>query len=175
MTQIIPFEFDPSSDEYEEDHLVWEKAPAGHNVSWPVLGARLFVPEKSEPRLEAITRANNGAFRNYGQSGFTLGDYSEFFVSMPHAKYVGFKMGHIEATFGQATPLAAMVFGPYLREEWFGTWDTILSLRIIGAGSDQVEVAFLNAMSLYEERFAILPAALSNRSGADTRSGVLPP
>jgi hypothetical protein len=126
-------------------------------VSWPVIGARIFVPKNTKLHLEDLTAANNGAFNHYGQFGFTLGNYSEFFVSMPHAKYCGFKMAGVEASFGDATPLAVLIFDPFHREKWFGTWDTILSLRIIGVGADEAEIAFLNAMTAYEEKFGILP------------------
>ena len=111
---------------------------------------------------------------------------------MPHAKYCGFKMAGVEASFGEATPLAAMIFNPFHREKWFGSWNilrprenpktshlrnaaeirgdspadvrvltwaeyTIMSLRIIGVGADEAEIAFLNAMNAYEEKFGILP------------------
>jgi hypothetical protein len=156
MAQVISYEFDPTSENYEEHHLVWEDAPGGKSVFWPVVGARLFVPVGSND-LEDITAANSGAFRSYSHSGFSIGDYSEFFVSMPNEKYVGFKMGNIEATFGQAKPLAALIFDPYHREKWFGPWESILSLRIIGARAGEAELAFLNASTLYEEKSGILP------------------
>jgi hypothetical protein len=170
MPPLIPYQFDPLASEYEEHHLVWEDALGGHMVTWPVTGTRIFMPKESSdplaeivagqnPRdpLTEITAGNNGLFKHFRQLGFTLGSYSEFFVSMPGAKYVCFKMGHIEVTFGDATPLAVMIFDPYHRERWFGPWDTIMSVRIVGAGPDEAELAFLNACTAYEEKFGVLP------------------
>lgn len=157
MDPVVPYQFEPTSDHYEEEHLVWEDASRGHMVSWSVIGARIFVPKDMELPLEELAAANNSAFKSYGQFGFTLGNYSEFFVSMPDAKYCGFKMAGVEASFGDATPLAALIFDPFHREKWFGTWDTIMSLRIFGVGADEAEIAFLNGMTAYEEKFGILP------------------
>ena len=157
MPPIIPYQFDPSSAEYEENHLIWEAVPGGNNVTWPVIGARIFVPEKTTDHLADLAAANSGQFKSYKQVGFTLGSYSEFFITMPNAQYCGFKMGNIEATFGECTPLAAMIFDAFHREKWFGPWDSIMSVRIVGAGADDAEMAFLNALTLYEEKFGVLP------------------
>lgn len=157
MDPVVPYRFDPTSDHYEEEHLVWEDAPGGRLVSWPVIGARIIVPDDMKLPIGELAAANNGNFKSYGQFGFSLGNYSEFFVSMPDAKYCGFKMAGVEATFGDSTPLAAMIFDPFHREKWFGSWDSIISLRILGVGADEAEIAFLNAMNAYEEKFGILP------------------
>ena len=109
MDPVVPYQFEPTSNNYEEEHLAWEDAPGGHMVSWPAIGARIFVPKDMKLPLEELAAANNGAFKSYGQFGFTLGNYSEFFVSMPHARYCGFKMAGVEASFGDATPPAAIV------------------------------------------------------------------
>jgi hypothetical protein len=103
MEPVVPYRLEPTADHYEEEHLVWEDALGGHTVSWPVIGERIFVPDDMKLPLVELTAANNGAFKSYGRFGFTLGNYSEFFVSMPHAKYCGFKMAGVEASFGDAT------------------------------------------------------------------------
>ena len=154
---LIPYEFDPSSAEYEEEHLVYEDTPGGKTVSWPLIGASVFLEKSSVDALERVKKFNPGKFRHYGLSGFSVGSYHEFLVGMPNAKYICFKMGGIEATFGQATPLAAMLFEPYHREKWFGPWDSIMSLRIVGAGADDAEIAFINASAAYEAKFGLLP------------------
>jgi hypothetical protein len=66
-------------------------------------------------------------------------------------------MAAVEASFGDATPLAAMLFDPFHRAKWYGPWNEILSLRIFGVGADEAEIAFLNAMNAYEEKFGVLP------------------
>jgi hypothetical protein len=142
MDPIVPYQFEPTADNYEEEHLVWEDALGGQMVSWPVIGARIFVPKDIRLPLEELAAPNNGAFKSYGQFGFNLGDYSEFFVRMPDPKYCGFKMAAVEASFGDATPLAAMLFDPFHRAKWYGPWNEILSLRIFGVGADEAEIAF---------------------------------
>jgi hypothetical protein len=50
-----------------------------------------------------------------------------------------------------------MLFYPFHEENWFGSWDTILSLRIFGVSADEAEIAFLNAMTAYEENSGSSP------------------
>ena len=45
---LIPYTFDPASDEYETDHLVYETVTGGEQVSWPLIGASLFLPKTPE-------------------------------------------------------------------------------------------------------------------------------
>src|ERR1700694_1728651 len=106
MTPIVPFHFDPTADDFEEHHLQYEDTKDGKIVTWPLVGACLFVSMKISDSFETLMANNQGRFRHFGCSGFSIGDYSEFLVSMPNEKFVGFKMGGIEATFGEATPLA---------------------------------------------------------------------
>jgi hypothetical protein len=161
MTPLIPYEFDPPAAEWEEHHLDYKDTTGGKLVTWPVVGASLFLPEGPAPGLDEIKASNSGKFRHYGISGFSIGDYHEFLLIMPGERFICFKMGRIEATFGQATPLAAMIFYPYHREKWFGPWETIVSLRIIGAGADEAELAFINSCTEYEARYGVLPELLS--------------
>lgn len=155
MDPIVPYVFESTRD--DESHLVWEESAGGHVVSWPVIGERIFIPSEISSHLEDLTSENNRKFKYYGQFGFTLGKYSEFMISMPHENYCGFKMAGVEASFGDATPLAVLIFDPFHREKWFGPWDTIRSLRIVGVAAEEVEAAFINAMTAYEEKFGILP------------------
>ncbi len=66
-------------------------------------------------------------------------------------------MGSVEATFGQATPLAYFLFSDVYDERYFGPWDSISSLRLLGVDSENVEAAFINVCDAYAERFGNLP------------------
>lgn len=154
MNPRVPYSFDPPSDEWKEAHLVWEDAAGGKFASWPLIGERIFVPEKRN-RLDDLVAPNSGAFTPHSNFGFTLGQYSEFLVSTP--EYGAFKMGDVEASFGDATPLAAMIFYPIHQRKVHGEWQEFASLRILGVGSELAEAAFLNAMTAYQEKFEFLP------------------
>lgn len=158
MKPIIPYEFDPPAADYETAHLVYQDVAGGQMVSWPVVGASLLLPKSEHSvKIQDIETHNKGKFKAHGRSGFSVGDYHEFLVGAWTEKICGFKMGNIEATFGEATPLAAMIFAPYHRGKYHSEWNDILSLRIIGIGVDEVEAAFLSACSAYEAKFGELP------------------
>jgi hypothetical protein len=154
MDPRVPYTFDPPAEEYEEEHLVWEKARGGKFASWPVIGERIFVPKKLSS-LDDYILPNSGAFKPHGNFGFTLGRYSEFLVATP--EHCAFDMAGVEASFGETTPLAAMIFYPIHQRKRHGEWQEFTSLRILGAGKDLAEAAFLNAMKAIHEKFEFLP------------------
>ena len=155
MTPLISFEFLPPATDYEEAHLDYEAVTGGEIVRWPLLGATIILP-KSWGALNEIEEYNNGNFKAHGQSGFSVGGYHEFLLSMWKENFGYFKMGNIEATFGQASPLAAAPFHPY-HTKYHNPWESIISLRIRGVGVDEVEAAFLNAWSAFERKFGEVP------------------
>lgn len=170
LTQLIPYEFDPPASNYEEAHLVFQDAPGGETVSWPLVGVSLFLPkDKMFPSLDEIEGANRGKLKVHALSGFSIGSYHEFLViiqgdnhfSADGHKYYGFKMGSIEATFGLATPLAALLFSSLHRGKYFGEWYEIASLQIFGVDADEVKSAFICACAAYRDKFGILPVLFS--------------
>jgi hypothetical protein len=156
MKPIVPYYFDPPAAEWEESHLVWEDVKGIACASWPIVGERFLRPEKANS-LDDYIAPNNGAFRPYSNFGFTLGRYSEFLVTAPDFAYCAFDMAGIEASFGDATPLAAMIFWLIHFRKVHGEWQEFTSLRIYGVGEDQAELAFLNAITTYQEKFEYLP------------------
>jgi hypothetical protein len=70
-------------------------------------------------------------------------------------------MGNVEATFGLATPLAAMVFEGYHRGKYFGEWDQIASLRIVGVSIEDVEATFICACEAYRTKYRHVPVLFS--------------
>jgi hypothetical protein len=87
-----------------------------------------------------------------------LGAFHEFLVSMPAMPYDGFRMGRIEVTFGQATPLAAYLFDENYRWKYFGPWSGIHSARIMGANDlQEAELAFSNALIRYNKTHSDVP------------------
>jgi hypothetical protein len=160
MQPLVPYRFDPSPNEFDV-HFREEQVPGGVFVTWPITGTRLFVPDGRVvhlmPTHEDLTAGNRGLFKAHGWSGFSIGTYHEFLITVGTERDVTFRMGTVEASFGNATPLAALVFNAYHRAKYFGSWDEIRSVRLIGVGMDEAEAAFLNACASYEARFGALP------------------
>ncbi|WP_421993983.1 hypothetical protein [Roseococcus sp.] len=157
MTPLVPFTFDPPSSEYF-DHLEYSEAPpAASSVRWPLLGIEFKRPEGGYPTLEEIAALNGERFKAYGISGYSIDKYHEFLVDIPSQKFIGFKMGNVEVTFGLATPLVAAIFYPYHEEKYDGPWEHTPSLRITNAPQKDVEVTFIAACAEYEARFGVCP------------------
>lgn len=163
MKPIVPYDFDPTSDQFD-GHLKEEDAPGGVFVSWPITGTRFFYPTEPDTPLwrhanfEDLTEHNKGLFKAHGLSGFSIGTYHEFLLTEGTDRDATFKMGSVEASFGMATPLAALAFNAYHRGKYFGEWYEIRSLRLIGVTSDEVEAAFLSACASYEAQYGALPS-----------------
>ncbi|MBY8828937.1 hypothetical protein [Hephaestia mangrovi] len=156
MQPTIPFEFSPSALDVEE-HLIYKPLEGGVQVSWPLVGAKFKQREKSKEigLLEGL-ELDNPLFKMHGYSGFSVGSYHEFVVGDLGPCW-GYKMGRVEVTIGAATPLAAYVFDPFYREKWFGDWDLLQSIRIIGAAMEDAELAYANAAIRYAEQFHRTP------------------
>ncbi len=163
---IVPFKFKPSASEYEGVHLNFERVTGGQTVSWPIAGVQIFLPgDDPSPTMELLESKNPG-FKAHGLSGFSIGNYHEFLVGLSAGSfiekthYVGMQWSGIEATFGDATPIAAWVFCPY-HEDIFGEWDEISSLRIVGATIADIELVLVNACIAYQQKFGITPTTRS--------------
>jgi hypothetical protein len=157
MAPVIPFRFSPPASEFEEYHLEFKNSASGQLVTWPIAGVTLLVPpNESYPSFGEIEKANGSLVKFHGLRGYSVGLYHEFLVGeLPG--HVGFKMGKIEATFGEATPLMAYLFDGLHREKYFGGWECISTVRIIGADQEEVELAVINAAIQYSEAFGLVP------------------
>lgn len=158
-TPLVPFAFDPPATDYEYDltHLAFRDVEGGQEVSWPLIGASLFLPGQDTSRkFEAIEANNKNKFKAHGLSGFSLGNYHEFLLDSAE-EFACIKMGNVEATFGEPTPLVVLIFKPYHYRKYHAYWDDIASLRIFGIGVDDVEAAFINASAAYGAKFGTLP------------------
>lgn len=159
MHPVVPYHFDPAPDDFEV-HFQHEPVSGGVFVTWPITGSRLFVPDGRVAMManfEELAAGNEGQFKAHSWSGFSIGSYHEFLITVGVERDVTFRMGNVEASFGGATPLAALVFNAYHRAKYFGSWDEIRSVRLTGVGADEVEAAFLNACASYEARFGAVP------------------
>lgn len=158
MKPTVPLSFKPSPLSFDTDHLEYEDAEGGRFVSWPVTGTKFFVPTyKYHIEPDEVEKANPGHFKMHGDTGFSIGNYHEFFVREPLPTDLAMKFGSIEVTFGEATPLAAFIFDYVYREKWFGEWEYWKSARILNATTNTYEVAFINACLRYKERTGTLP------------------
>lgn len=159
MQPIIPFEFRPWAIRVEE-HLTFESLPDGVMVAWPLAGVKLKKRPKSSEvgHLDGL-EMDNPMFRMHGLSGFSVGTYHEFMVGDLGPAWA-YKMGNVEISVGEATPLAAFVFDPYYREKWFGEWHHIQSIRVMGAMMEDAELAFANTAIRYANQFHQTPTLL---------------
>jgi hypothetical protein len=98
-----------------------------------------------------VAEANPGTLTVHGVRGFSLGRYHEFFVEDLPREVSGYIMGDAEATFGEATPLAAFLFEG-IRSKWNGSWYDICSVRVLGADHEDAEIALLNALTRYHDQ-----------------------
>jgi hypothetical protein len=153
----VPFTFEPDASEYEVSHLQYKDASNGQTVTWGMMDISILIPKHDYyPDHDAIEKANGKLVKFHGSIGFSVGTYHEFFVSeLPG--FLGFRMGRMEVTFGQATPLMAYLFEGH-RSKYFGSWDQIATARITGAANfEEAEASFVSAAVRYKERMGPLP------------------
>jgi len=155
---FVPFDFDPPVDPEEDPRLIYEAVTGGTRLSWPAVGATVFLPtRKFWASLSEIASENAQTFIAHGHKGFSIGRYHEFFVTPCNETFAGFNMGGIEATFGLASPLAAAIFFGHHREKYFGGWSSIWTLRLFGAQQDDLEAAVISACLHYAHDHGQLP------------------
>lgn len=157
MNPLVPFEFDPPVSSYDEAHLVFDDGPGGKSVGWPLVGAKLSLPPVKYAATPEELEAANKHFKVHGRHGYSIGNYHEFIMEFGTEASAGFKFGNVECTFGEASPLAALVFESEHRGKYFGEWEVITSLRIYGVGLDDLEQAFISACAAYEQKYKTLP------------------
>lgn len=154
----IPFEFTPPATDYETDHLEYVDTEGGERITWPLIGKSLFRPE-GDPTLEDIARANPGQLTFHGLGGFSLGDHHEFFMTNTVVQRA-YRFGPVEVSFGEGSPLLAMLFWGYYYEKYFGPWDSSVFLRVSGCPRTDVERYVIAACLEYEREVGVLPAVM---------------
>ncbi|WP_374314118.1 hypothetical protein [Dongia sp.] len=159
----IPFNFSPAADEYETAHLVFGTKNKITTVAWPLIGEKIIVRATDEyPDLDFIAQANGSLFKNWGNFGYSIGQYHEFFCKdLP--EHAAFKLGGVEISVGCASPLAAYLFDNFHEEDYFGPWDYVTTVRIIGCSVELAETMFINAAIHYHDRYRILPEPMEMR------------
>jgi len=160
-TPTIPLIFDSDARDYEQRYLEIERLEDYVIVRWPLIGAQL-VAAKNEyyydvDKSEAL---NAGTFHNWDYCGFSVGDYHEFFC-YPLEYLVTFFVSGAEVSFGRATPLVATLYDGYHDNDYFDEWDTLTTVRILGAKREDVEAIFINASLAYNQKIGILPRVMS--------------
>ncbi len=163
----IPFGFDPPPDNHVH-HLTIIKQGENKLVTWAPAGVTFSVPPSKYSReypdfswsasRDKVEESNSGLVKFHTDNGFSIGSYHEFLVYMRNLPYYGFRMGRVEVTFGQATPLMAFLFDEIHRSKHYGDWASISTARIIGANDiEEVELAFSNAAIRYNKKYNGLP------------------
>jgi hypothetical protein len=155
----IPFYFnEPQAKDYL-DHLTIVDQGTDETVTWAPAGVTFVVPPyEYSPSRKAITKANPGLVTFHSDHGFSIGTYHEFLIHSDCQHFTGFKMGKIEVTFGQATPLMAYLFEGLHRGKYYGEWESIHTARILGStDAQETELSFSNAAIRYHQKHSVLP------------------
>jgi hypothetical protein len=167
---ILPLHFEDDDDDDAIAGLVGQSVGGRVEVSWPLLNATLLHPEVPDdehvgsfsvaaapdmpyaaPR--AIASANSGLVL-FGDYGFLLRNYAEFSVlelGMFEPPHCHAKLGRVEASLGEPTPLMRYVFGQPVYRNDYVEWDAMATLRLYGTDRDAVERHVLQALLTFEE------------------------
>lgn len=152
----IPLKFSPPADELvEAGYLVKGDRGDAVEVTWPLLGIIIFVKESyGYPSFESVKSLNNNV-AIYGDYGYSVGQFHEIFLGVVPA-YVAFKLGEVEVTIGQATPLGVYLFDNQHDHKFWGEWSNVASARIYGCSVEQAETYLINALIRYHEKTGVL-------------------
>ncbi len=142
-------------------------------AKWSALGLTAFYakPEpdpkagfvRSTPSREDLL-SHTPQLSFHGHNGYSLGRYTELFVFPSRFQYLddddrpesfNFKMGTIEGSLGQATPLAHSLFDGGHNEDYDGSFSSFFSLRLSGVTKENAEVMGLSAMLLIGKEHGI--------------------
>lgn len=154
----LPTSFDPPG-YHDEDHLTISEAEGLVTVSWPTLGVDIVVTKRQYPPLDEAARHTPG-LQFYGQSGFTIDTYHEFFIEFV-PEFCSFRLGSAAVSIGEVTPLAVFLFDQFHDRHYHGDeWEAVSTVRIVGASSEHAEAYLLNALRLYSDRYGIEPSTM---------------
>ncbi|MBX3197265.1 MAG: hypothetical protein KF850_34410 [Labilithrix sp.] len=175
----IPLRFEPHD---WDEHLEFSETAGVVEARWKPIGMSVFFPPlkvkefERAPRREDVER-HTPQLRFHGHNGFSLGRYTELFV-FPSATGVlmdyerpeplCFKMGSIEGSFGQVSPLAHFFFDRGHNDDE-GDFSSFDSLRLMGVTQENAEAVGLSAILLLEKEHGLplRPVQLGNFPWAD--------
>ena len=152
----IPLQFDPPAWEHHEGHLDFAEILGNTNVTWKLMGLSIRHPSGSMwPDLNEVKRETQ-SINLFGNFGFNLGKYSEIFLGdIPN--FATFRLGTVEVTFGQPSPLITYLFDTHRDKHFHGHWSDMATIRIFGSSYEESEIILLNSFDRYEEKFGVLP------------------
>lgn len=158
----IPFEFDPPGNDFEAGYLTEERVAGGDRITWPLIGKSIFAPDQAgKPASEVFyidldnIAQENPQLKIHALSGFSLGDYHEFFIGGAPA-HRAYRLGNVEASFGQGSPLLARLFWNVYYEKYWGEWSFCTSLRISNCPLEFVERYVIAALLAYRDEIGLL-------------------
>jgi len=121
------------------------------SVRCPYLKLEVFhkVPEFPQlgPSLDDIAE-NSIDFSSIGNFGFTLGKYSEIFVTSYNEEFIPcfVQFNDIEFSFGKVTPLARYIFNSNFNDDIHYHWNYLWSIRIWNCPKELIENIILNGI-----------------------------
>jgi hypothetical protein len=161
----IPLDFSESGDDYLAG-LVVTRSTGVVQVSWPLIGVTLRHYETDERSCHAhirlpppeLIRGENVEFVVFGDFGFRAGSYAEFTVFEPWfhdppERRAWTKLGTVEASIGEPTPLMRYVMGyPLGTNDAADGWNGIHTIRLNGVSPSSVERRLLQALLTFRTR-----------------------
>ncbi|HOB92880.1 MAG TPA: hypothetical protein PKL46_02345 [Aquabacterium sp.] len=152
----IPLRFDPPAWEHHEGHFDFTEISGITVATWNLLGLSVRHPSGSMWADLSEVKSETPALNLLGYFGFNLGKYSEIFLGdIPN--YATFRMGNVEVTFGQPSPLITYLFDGHRDKHFHGHWFDMATIRIYGSSFEEYEIILLSAFDRYEEKFSVLP------------------
>jgi hypothetical protein len=145
----VPLLFDPPPWDEPEAHLDFKEVHGVSSVTWRALGLTVFHTESGYPELKDFAK-HTPDLHFHNHFGFSLGQYSEFFVCSPTHYAMAF--GNIEVTIGESSPLAIHLFDRYQNKHFHSKWSDIGSIRIFGMAGENIELVLLNSIDRYSDK-----------------------
>lgn len=152
----VPLVFDPSPVQEPEHYLIERIDGNIRSVLWKQMGLCVYHTRTRHPSEEDL-RKHNPNLTLHRHYGFSLGHYHEFFLENVPA-YLAMRLGKVEASIGEPSPLAIWMFDNWHDEHVHGDlWESVSTARILGAPTQYYEAYLINMLRRYQERFHLQP------------------
>jgi hypothetical protein len=151
----IPLTFQTRPDELRS--LLRRQVTAGlAEVTWPAAGATIRYPIEDPSYLDDWVpldevAKHTASFELHSKFGYTVGNFSEFFALPAYGSAEDTALVQVagtEITFGAVTPLGYHLFDGEHEEVYHPGWDSIRSIRILGASAETIERFLLTGIAL---------------------------
>ncbi len=158
----IPHEFEWGEYHDPESLLRIRETRGSVEVHWSEIGMAVYhSPTQGLIGYHDIddVAARTPTLTLHGDHGFTLGQFSEFFVFSGwldrQLRPLTVTMGSTEITLGEVTPLGRYLFAPVHERKFDPDWDDLSSLRIWGKNAERAEPCLLSAVIFLKKELGL--------------------